>query len=174
VSCIVAVAENGVIGRENALPWRLGSDLRRFRRLTMGHPLIMGRKTFEAIGRPLPGRDNIVVTRDPGRIPRLPSVLPARSLEEAISFGEACARARHVDEMFVIGGAALFEQVMPYARRLYITKVHASPPGDVFWQPALGDGWREVEHSDRPAGPDDDFAVTDIVLERDPADIEVT
>ncbi len=166
VSCVVAVAENGVIGRCGDLPWRLPSDLKRFRKLTMGHPLIMGRKTFEAIGKPLPGRDNIVVTSDTGRVPRLAGVLPAASLDEALDYARSCADARGVAEIFVIGGRTLFDQAMPIATRIYLTRVHGSPEGDVVWHPPQGDGWRETARQVRPAGEGDEFAVTDIVLER--------
>lgn len=167
VSCIVAVAENGVIGRSGGLPWRLPSDLKRFRKLTMGHPLIMGRVTFETIGRALPGRDNIVVTSDTARIPRLPGVLPATSLEEAFSYGRSCAEARGVSEIFIIGGSVLFDQAMPWTSRIYLTRVHAEPEGDVRWTPpAEGPEWREVSRLRREPEPGDEFPVTDIVLER--------
>jgi dihydrofolate reductase len=170
VSCIVAIAENGVIGRQGALPWRLSSDLKRFRQLTLGHPLIMGRKTFEAIGKPLDSRDNIVVTSDTSRVPRLPGVLPARSLKEAVSFGAACASSRNVNEIFIIGGGLLFDEAMKVATRIYLTRVHGSPAGDVCWEPDISRGWREVSRAPRDRGPDDEYAVTDVVLERSAPD----
>jgi dihydrofolate reductase len=166
LSLVVAIAENGVIGREGGLPWRLPGDLKRFRKLTIGHPLIMGRHTFEAIGRPLPERDNIVLTRDAARIPRLPGVLPAASCKQALSYGLCCARARHVDEIFAIGGKAVLDLALPFATRLYLTLVHGAPDGDVIWRAPREDGWRKVKSIERAAGPGDDYDVTDIVLER--------
>ena len=112
LSLIVAVADNGVIGRGNALPWRLGSDLKRFRKLTMGHPLIMGRHTFESIGKPLDGRDSIVVTRG-APAAEGEGLFFAPSLEEAIGLAEARARGRGAGEVFIIGGARLFEHALP-------------------------------------------------------------
>jgi len=165
LSLIVAVAENGVIGRAGTLPWRLGSDLKRFRQLTMGHPLIMGRQTFESIGKPLDGRDSIVVTS---------AVKPANrrglffvsSLEDAIAVAQSCARERGVREVFIIGGARLFAQALPSAGRIYLTQVHGSPDGDVRWRPEFGSEWVERSRADRPASTRDEFAVTDLVLER--------
>ena len=122
LSLIAAIARNGVIGRGNSLPWRLSADLKRFRALTMGHPIIMGRKTFESLGRPLPGRENIVVTRDPGYAPAGCRVV--RSIEEAIS---ACGGA---EQAFVIGGAELYAQTLPLVSTLYITEVDIDAEGD--------------------------------------------
>lgn len=163
----MAVAENGVIGREGKLPWRLGSDLRRFRKLTMGHPLIMGRKTFEAIGKPLDGRDNIVVTRRDFIEGELPDgVFKAPSLEAALATARKQADARGVKEAFVIGGADLFAQALPHATRIYLTHVHARPDGDVRWEPPQDRKWIEVARQDRPASDRDEFPVTDVILER--------
>jgi dihydrofolate reductase len=166
LSLIVAIAENGVIGREGALPWRLGSDLRRFRKLTMGHPIIMGRKTFEAIGKPLDGRDSIVVSRSKAGLKAIPHVFAASSLEEALIVARTKAEARDVKEAFVIGGAELFEAALPCANRIYLTRVHGSPQGDVTWEPALGFEWKEVSREDRPASDRDEFPVADLILER--------
>jgi dihydrofolate reductase len=166
LSLVVAIAENGVIGRQGALPWRLPGDLKRFRKLTSGHPVIMGRHTFEAIGRPLPERDNIVLTGDPARIPRLPGVLPAVSFEEALNYGRACAEARHVREIFVIGGRTVLDMALPFASRLYLAMVHGAPQGDVVWHAPGGDEWREIRSTEHRAGPGDDYDVNDVVLER--------
>jgi dihydrofolate reductase len=166
LSLIVAIAENGVIGREGKLPWRLGSDLRRFRKLTMGHPLIMGRKTFEAIGKPLDGRDSIVVSRGSDSLRTSSCVFAASSLEEALTISGTQAKARKVKEAFVIGGAELFDTALPHANRIYLTRVRASPEGDVYWEPALGRAWHEVSREDRPASDRDEFPVTDVILER--------
>ena len=166
LALIVAIADNGVIGRKGELPWRLGSDLRRFRKLTMGHPLIMGRKTFEAIGKPLDGRDSIVVTRGSVSLALNFHVFGASSLEEALTIARTQAKARRVKEAFVIGGAELFEAALPHANRIYLTRVHASPEGDACWEPALGRAWHEVSRGDRPASDRDEFPVTDVILER--------
>ena len=165
LSLIVAVADNGVIGRGNALPWRLGSDLKRFRKLTMGHPLIMGRHTFESIGKPLDGRDSIVVTHGQP-LAEGEGLYFAPSLEKAIGLAEARARARGVLEVFIIGGARLFEHALPLARRIYLTRVHGSPEGDVYWNPQFGGEWTEISREEQPAGVKDEFAVTNLVLER--------
>src|SRR5262245_8417642 len=125
VSLIVAMAENGVIGRDNALPWRLPEDLRRFKTITMGKPVIMGRKTFESIGKPLPGRTNIVLTRDKS--------WSADGVSVVHSFDEAMARAGEVAEVAVIGGAELFRMALARADRIYLTLVHAEVAGDVVF-----------------------------------------
>ncbi len=167
LSLIVAVADNGVIGRQGGLPWRLSSDLRRFRKLTMGHPLIMGRKTFELIGKPLDGRDSIVVTRAaPLRAAGKDGVFFVSSLEAALALSRERASERGVSEAFVIGGAEIFASALPFASRIYLTRVHASPEGDVRWPATLGADWREVLTRDRPASDRDDFPVTDAILER--------
>lgn len=166
LSLIVAAADNGVIGRKGSLPWRLGSDLRRFRKLTMGHPLIMGRKTFESIGKPLDGRDSIVVTRDPAASGLADGVFFVPSLEEALALARERAATRGVSEAFVIGGAEIFALALPFASRIYLTRVHASPEGDARWPALSVTDWREVSRQDRPASERDDFAVTDTVLER--------
>ncbi len=166
LSLIVAIAENGVIGREGKLPWRLGSDLRRFRKLTMGHPLIMGRKTFESIGKPLDGRDSIVVTRGAPAQPSGGGVFFAPSLEAALALARERAAARGVSEAFAIGGAEIFSLALPFASRIYLTRVCASPEGDAHWHAALSADWREVSSEPRPAGERDDFPVIDVILER--------
>jgi dihydrofolate reductase len=128
VTLIVAVADNGVIGRANTLPWHLPEDLKRFKRITMGKPVIMGRKTFESIGRPLPGRLNIVVTRDPNY--RREGIEVVHGTDAAL---EAAAGA---PEVMVIGGAELFRLFLPRAGRTHLTRVHGNIEGDVMW-PAL-------------------------------------
>lgn len=136
LSLIVAVSENGVIGRANRLPWRLPEDLQRFRRLTTGHPVIMGRKTFESIGKPLPGRTSIVVSRTE----RFPGTITARSLDEAL---EEAARAPGADATFVIGGGEVYREALPLAARIHLTRVHARVDGDATF-PELGKEWVEV------------------------------
>ena len=167
LNLIVAVADNGVIGKGGGLPWHLGSDLRRFRELTLGHPLIMGRKTFEAIGKPLAGRDSVVVTNRAAQVQSAENnVFFVNSLENAIPLAAARSKARGVTDIFVIGGASIFDLALSSVSRIYLTRVHAAPEGDVYWKPRLDEDWIEVSSRDRPMGPRDDFAVTDIVLER--------
>jgi dihydrofolate reductase len=165
LSLIVAIADNGVIGRGGGLPWRLGSDLKRFRKLTMGHPLIMGRRTFESIGRPLDGRDSIVISRSVHAADR-DGIYFVPSLGKALETARSCAKARGVSEAFVIGGAGLFAEALPLADRVYLTRVHGSPEGDVHWEPQFGTGWREISREELPASAKDEFAVTNLVLER--------
>lgn len=167
LSLVVAVADNGVIGREGALPWRLKSDLRRFRKLTMGHPMIMGGRTYRSIGRPLDGRDSIVLTRHAERNFALgDSLFMARSWEEAEALAKNCAVKRGVTEIFVIGGASLYAQALPRSDRIYLTRVHGSPPGDVRWDIKLGGEWREAACSQVAAGPEDEYPVSHLILER--------
>ena len=128
VTLIVAVADNGVIGRENTLPWHLPEDLNRFKRLTMGKPMIMGRRTFESIGKPLPGRLNIVVTRD--------SNYRREGVEVVHGTDAALEAAAGAPEVMVIGGAELFRRFLPRAGRIHLTRVHGNIEGDVMW-PAL-------------------------------------
>lgn len=133
---IVAMADNRVIGRAEALPWRLSADLRRFKALTMGHPLLMGRKTFESIGRPLPGRTNIVITRDPNA--RFEGCVIAHSLDDAI----AHARTEGARRAFIIGGAQIYAAALPRVDTIEMTEVHAAVEGDTIFPPLDG-AWRE-------------------------------
>jgi len=167
LSIIAAVAQNDVIGRDNALPWRLPSDLKRFKAITMGKPLVMGRKTFESIGRPLPGRTNIVVSRRAAA--PLPGVVAAASLAEALEAARRQAAADGVDEIFVIGGAALYREALPLADRLYITEVKAAPTGDVVFFPAIDRGrWREQAREAVGRGAGDSESSAFVVYERTP------
>jgi dihydrofolate reductase len=164
LSLIAAVAENGVIGAGGALPWRLSTDMKRFKSLTMGKPVVMGRKTFEAIGKPLAGRVNIVVSRQSGFAPK--GVTVAASLTAALIVAEEGARAAGDDEIMVIGGSAIYAAALPLADRLYITHVEARPEGDVAF-PAIDPGrWRAVSAERLPAGPRDSAATTFVVYER--------
>lgn len=126
---VVAVAENGVIGIRGGLPWRLKADLRRFREVTMGKPLIMGRATYASIGRPLDGRDSIVLTRSSEFA--APGVLTAHDLPEALALADGRAKARDADEICVIGGAAVFRETLPLAARLHVTRIDGAAEGDV-------------------------------------------
>lgn len=155
---VVAVAENGVIGRDNAMPWHLKSDLQRFKKLTLNKPIVMGRKTFLSIGRPLPGRTNIVVTRDASFRAKGAVVVPSLEAAEEVAAGDALRR--FATEIAVIGGAEIFAQWMPRATRLEITEVHASPEGDTVLAPIDGNEWEEVARARHPraAGDSADFS----------------
>lgn len=143
LTALVAVADNGVIGRGNALPWRLPEDLRRFRSLTIGHSVLMGRRTFESLGRPLPGRHNLVLTRDPHWT--APGVATVHSLEEAL------ARAAAGTRLFVIGGAEVYALCWPLVTRLELTEVHAAIEGDVRLRGFERERWVEVARQWYPA-----------------------
>ena len=153
---VAAIGENNVIGRAGQLPWRLKSDLQYFRALTLNKPVVMGRKTFESIGKPLPQRTNIVVTRDLALV--APGAVLAASLEAALAVARADAAKRGVNEIMVIGGSDLFNALMPQADRLEITHVHAAPEGDVFFPEISPAVWREVSRREFPAGPQDSAA----------------
>jgi dihydrofolate reductase len=150
---IVAVAENGVIGANGAIPWRLKSDMRRLRALTIGKPVVMGRKTFASIGRPLPGRTNIVVTRDANF--RGPGAVVTTSFTDARAVAVGDALRRSASEIAVIGGADIYAQWLPDADRLEITEVHARPAGDTHFAAIDAADWEEVARVRNPAGPDD-------------------
>lgn len=162
LSLAVAVAENGVIGHNNALPWHLPDDLKWFKRVTLGNPIIMGRKTFESIGRPLPGRPNIVVTANPGW--SAPGVTVAHGLDDALAL--AAPLAGEAGEVVVIGGARLFAEALPRAGRLYYTEVHHAPPGDVTFPPFDRSQWREAERTPGAPAADGNLTHTFVILER--------
>lgn len=138
LALIVAVARNGVIGRENKLPWHIPEDLKWFKENTMGKPMIMGRKTFESLGRPLPGRPHIVVTKNPEF--SYEGVHVATSVEMALSLGRELAKQLGVDEVMVIGGADIYQQLLPKVEKIYRTMVELEPEGDAFF-PKLGNEW---------------------------------
>jgi dihydrofolate reductase len=161
---VVAVADNGVIGREGALPWLVKSDLRHFRAVTMSKPVVMGRKTYAAIGRPLVGRTNIVVTRN--RDFTAPGILVAASLDAALESARGDALRRSADAVAVIGGAEIYRQTLDRADRLVITRIHLRPEGDAQFPPIDSRIWKEVERSDHDAGPEDDASFAVIVYER--------
>jgi dihydrofolate reductase len=161
---LVAVAENGVIGRDNVLPWRLKSDLQRFRRISMGKPVLMGRKTYESIGRPLTGRTNIVVSRRGDFA--APGIVAAGTIAAALDSARGDALRRGADAIVVIGGTEIFVQTMPLADRLEVTIVHAAPEGDTFFPAIDPQAWREAQRSAHAPGPHDDAAFTYITYER--------
>jgi dihydrofolate reductase len=161
---VAAVAENGVIGRDNKLPWRIRSDLQYFKSLTVGRPVVMGRRTYDSIGKPLPDRTNIVVTRDAAF--SAPGVAVARDVEGALTIAREDAASRRADSIAVIGGTEIFRQTMPVADRLALTIVHAKPEGDVLFPPIDPADWKEVERRPQTRGPQDDCGFTFVTYVR--------
>ena len=158
ISLIVAMAQNGVIGRDNSLPWRLPGDLKRFRAFTLGKPILMGRKTFESIGQPLPERPNLVLTRDRGWFAH--GVIVVHSLVEALVQAGASA------ELVAIGGAEIYRLLLPLARRMYLTHVHADVPGDITFPEFDSTQWADLECSSQPADHEHAYPLTFMTLER--------
>ncbi|HSI39468.1 MAG TPA: dihydrofolate reductase [Xanthobacteraceae bacterium] len=159
LAIVAAIAENDVIGRGEGLPWRISSDLRRFRAITMGKPLLMGRRTFVSLPRPLPGRIIVVVTRDAGFRPP-EGVRAAASLDAAIAEAERAGDELGADEIAVVGGAELYAQTLPRAARLRLTRVHGRPQGDVLFPAFDPAAWHEVARQGPVQGEKDEFAVS--------------
>jgi dihydrofolate reductase len=164
VVLVAALAENGVIGRDNQLIWRLRTDLRRFRELTMGCPIIMGRKTFLSIGKPLPGRQTVVLSRDPNFQPDGVYVVP--SLDQALATAQGLGTAMGARAVIVAGGADVYAQALPIADRFELTFVHARPEGDAVFPPFDRAAFRESARSEHPAGADDEFSFAFATFER--------
>lgn len=164
ISIIVAAAENGVIGRDNKMPWHIPADLKYFKRVTMGKPVIMGRRTFDSIGRPLPGRTNIVVTRQSNLA--IDDVELAHSLEQALEIAGNLPLNDAGEEVMVIGGAQLYNEAIARAQRLYLTRIHADINGDTYF-PGLDDKeWYEVSRDNFTADSSNPHDYSFIVLER--------
>jgi dihydrofolate reductase len=162
---VVAVAENGVIGQGGRLPWRLKSEMRHFRDVTWGKPVVVGRKTYESFARkPLPGRTNIVVTRD--RALTIPGALVTTSVSAALDAARGDALRRGVGDISVVGGADIYAQTIGDADRLVVTRVKLQPAGDTTFPPIDPKVWREVEHTDHAAGPEDEAGYSIYVYER--------
>ncbi|MDE2088816.1 MAG: type 3 dihydrofolate reductase [Gammaproteobacteria bacterium] len=159
ISLVVAMAENRVIGKDNQLPWRLPADLKRFRAVTLGKPVLMGRKTYESIGKPLPGRTNIVVTHEAEF--RAPGCVVVHTPEAAL------AAAGDSPEAMVIGGASFYRQMLPRADRLYLTVIHARFEGDAFFPEFDPAGWREVERVRHEPDEKNPYPHSFITLERE-------
>jgi len=158
ISLIVAMASNRAIGLNNQMPWHLSADLKKFKKITMGSPILMGRKTYESIGRPLPGRTNIIISRNPSY--SQPGCLVFNDTDKAL---ESC---RDAEEIFVIGGSELYKSTLPVADTLYLTQIHREFPGDTFF-PAIDAGqWVEVEREDIQDDPDVSFNYSFLKLER--------
>ena len=164
LTLVVAVAKNGVIGREGALPWRLSSDMKRFKAATMGKPVLMGRKTWDSLPRkPLPGRQNLVLTRDANF--KADGAWVFTDLAAMLAAARAMAEAAGADETCVIGGAQLYNAVLPQAGRIVLTEVNLTPDGDAHLDLDLSH-WREVSREDVAAGPNDDADFVVRILER--------
>ncbi len=162
---IAAVAENGVIGADNSIPWRLRSDMQRFKAMTVGRPVVMGRKTYESFPRrPLPGRTNIVITRDAAY--RADGAMVTTSFDNAIAIARGDALRRNVREIAIIGGADIYAEFMVTADRLEITEVHIRPDGDTHFPPIDPALWREVARARHPAGPGDSAAFSYVTHRR--------
>lgn len=162
VALIVAVSQNHVIGRDNQLPWHLPEDLQYFKSVTMGKPILMGRKTYDSIGRPLPGRANIVITRDPNWSAE--GVIAVNSLEDAIAAGYEACKAADCDEIMIIGGAQIYQDSLPIADKLYLTMVEAEIEGDAFFPEIDRDQWQKV--SEKSPSAVDKYPYRFLILER--------
>jgi dihydrofolate reductase len=164
IALIAAVAENGVVGRDNQLPWQLPGDLPYFRRITMGKPVVMGRKTWDSIGRPLPGRTNIVISRQQGL--ELEGARVVDTMEEALALAEAVAEIDGVTELMVIGGAEIYALALPLAQRLYLTEIHAPVTGDARFPDWDRSEWRESSRDRHVAGDSNPYDYSFVVYER--------
>jgi dihydrofolate reductase len=160
IALVLAVSENGMIGKDNALPWRLPADLRYFRKVTASYPLIMGRKTFDSVGRPLPGRRNIVISRQSNL--QVPGCDVVHSLSEAIELAQSSGAA----QVSIVGGAEIFRQALPLAHRIYLTRIHANFPGDAFFAIPNPRDWKETSREDHPADAENPFPYSFIIYER--------
>ncbi|EJZ16774.1 dihydrofolate reductase [Rhizobium sp. Pop5] len=161
---IVAVSRNGIIGRDGDMPWRLSSDLKRFKALTLGKPVVMGRKTYDSIGKPLPGRPNIVISRH-AAIDH-PDITVAHSLPEALTAAEKLALETGVDEICIVGGGQVYAQAIGFADRMCITHVEADLEGDAAFPAIDPDVWQAGEALAVPAGEKDSYATRYVVYER--------
>ena len=160
ISLIWAMTRTGVIGKNNTLPWRLPADLQQFRRLTTGHHIIMGRKCFESIGRPLPKRVNVVITRDPFFVGA--GLVVVRSVEEALEI----ALDAGDDEAFIIGGGQIYRQSLEFWDKIYLTEVGLDTPGDVFFPEIRADEWREIFSEKHPPDEKNEWPFSFKILEK--------
>ncbi|MDD4904888.1 MAG: type 3 dihydrofolate reductase [Methylobacter tundripaludum] len=158
ISLIVAMASNRAIGLNNQMPWHLSADLKKFKKITMGAPILMGRKTYESIGRPLPGRTNIIISRNPSY--SQPGCLVFNDIDKALA---SCGDS---DEIFVIGGSDFYKSMLPVADTLYLTQIHQDFPGDTFFPEIDADQWTEVEREDIDDDPDVSFSYSFLKLEK--------
>ncbi|MBT6032845.1 MAG: type 3 dihydrofolate reductase [Kordiimonadaceae bacterium] len=163
-SLIVAATENGVIGKDNDMPWKISSDLQYFKKITMNKPIIMGRKTFQSIGKPLPGRVNIVITRDTNFV--VDGVITAHSVDMALDVAKGMAGSKGLKEIMVIGGAQIYALCLPQADRLYLTRIHAEIEGDAYFPELDAKDWLEYSSDRHKAGEKDSHDYSFIVLDR--------
>lgn len=161
---VVAVARNGVIGASGGLAWRISDDLKWFKTVTLGKPVVMGRKTYESVGRPLPGRDNIVLTR--ANDFRAPGSFITRAPADALTLARACAQSRGAEEIAVIGGADIYRQMLPKASRIYLSRVDATVEGDAFFPALDAADWSETPAGGCDKGGGNDFACEFVILDR--------
>lgn len=161
---VVAVAENSVIGRNGQLPWKIPGDLKRFQKLTMGKPVVMGRLTYESMGEPLKGRLNIVITSNPDY--KAEGAVVATSLKDALKLAEKDADEKNTDEIAIIGGSVVFAETLPIANKLEITEVHGSPEGDTFFPPFDRREWKETLRDGPHQGANDSLPYTFVTYER--------
>lgn len=158
LSIIVALSENNAIGINNSLPWRLSADLKRVKTLTMGHHLIMGRKTFESFGKPLPGRTNVIITRNKNYV--------AEGCIIVTSLNEALEKSEGDDETFIFGGGEIFRQALPLVNKIYMTRVHTHIEGDTFFPELNMKEWKEIFHQDFEADEKNNFPYSFIDMDR--------
>lgn len=163
IAFVVAIGENREIGKDGVMPWHMPADLAHFKRVTMGKPMIMGRKTFESIGRALPGRDSVVLTRDPDW--HAEGAIVAHDIPSALREAEAAAARRGVDEIAVIGGGVLFDAMLDQADIIHLTELHQAFEADT-WFPALGNQWREISRESHPADERNPIAYDFVLLQR--------
>jgi dihydrofolate reductase len=167
IALIVAMAHNHIIGKDNAMPWHLPEDLRYFKRVTLGKPVIMGRNTYESIGKPLVQRPNIIISRN--TLYRVDGATVVHSLEAALALGQQVLQeTASDDELMVIGGAQIYAQALPLAQRLYLTEVHAQPEGDASFPLFNRDEWQEVAREEHQACARNPYAYDFLVLDRKP------
>ena len=167
VALVAAIADNGVIGRAGGLPWHLPDDLRYFKAVTLGKPVLMGRRTFEAIGRPLPGRRNLVMSRQgAGSSAGSIDAAGAAGVEYVPDLTAALERVAGVPELCVIGGAQIYAMALPLATRIYLTQVHAAVDGDARFPLSYWGDWREVARSEHPADARHAHAMSFVMLQR--------
>jgi dihydrofolate reductase len=159
LTLVVAMADNGVIGRDGTLPWHLPDDLRHFKARTLGKPVLMGRRTFDSIGKPLPGRRNLVLTRG--------TMSGVSGIELVASLDAACVLAQDVPELCVIGGASVYAQSLAAATRIYLTQVHGEVLGDTYFPMSEFSGWRELERVEHPSDARHAYAMSFLTLERE-------
>jgi dihydrofolate reductase len=161
ISLIVAKADNDVIGCDNKMPWHIPAELQHFKKRTMGKPIIMGRKTFQSLGRVLPGRPHVVISRTEQALP--PNCYLSHSVKDAIELAQSLTQQ---DEVVVIGGAEIYRQAMEWVDRMYITQVHLTPEGDTFFPEIDSRVWQETEREDVPADADSAIAYSIVTYQR--------